>query len=183
MKILLSCTAVSLLALSVATATQQPEDPASCRFKVSESNAKPTITGPEDIVAMTYVIEQPDSPVEIAAMDFKDSFVSIVNEQFTEELRCTAKVRNRSDRQVRGFDIETYVTKAVGIAGPGFGAVGRMQTLAPGQEMEIHACGGGGNGAAPENRVRLVVFVSTVEMDGCAYMPSKRYPRQWLGTL
>jgi len=181
MKILLCSAAVSLLALSAASATQQPEDPASCRFKVSESNAKPTITGPEDIVALTYVIEQPDSPVEIVSMDFKDSFVSVANERFTEELRCTARVRNRSDQSIRGFDLEAFVTKTLGFGGPGFSSLGGTQNLAPGQEVEIRACGGGGNGDATGNHVRLVVFIGTVATDGCVYVPSKRLPRRWLG--
>jgi hypothetical protein len=181
MKILLYCAAISLVALSAATATQQPEDQDSCRFKISESTTKPTITGPEDIVAMTYVIEQPDSPIEILAMDFKDTFVSVSNERFSEQLRCTAKVRNRSDQSIRGFDIAAYVTATAGFGGAGIIAPGGRQNLAPGQETEITACGGNGNGGAPGNRARIVVFVSAVAMDGCSYMPSKRYPRRWLG--
>jgi hypothetical protein len=57
MRILLFCAVISLVALSAATATRQPEDEDSCRFKISESTTKPTISGPEDIVAMTYLIE------------------------------------------------------------------------------------------------------------------------------
>ncbi len=181
MKILLSCAAISLVALSAATATQQPEDQDSCRFKISESTTKPTITGPEDIVAMTYVIEQPDSPIEILAVDFKDTFVSVSNERFSEQLRCTAKVRNRSDQSIRGFDIAAYVTATAGFGGAGIIAPGGRQNLGPGQETEITACGGSGNGGAPGNRARIVVFVSAVAMDACSYMPSKRYPRRWLG--
>jgi len=127
------------------------------------------------------VIEQPDSPIEILAMDFKDTFVSVSNELFSEQLRCTAKVRNRSDQSIRGFDIAAYVTATAAFAGAGIIAPGGRQSLAPGQETEITACGGKGNGGAPGNRARIVVFVSAVAMDGCSYMPSKRYPRRWLG--
>jgi hypothetical protein len=59
---------------------------------------------------MTYVIEQPDSPIEILAADFKDSFLSVVNDRYSEQLRCTIKVRNRSDQPVRGFDTRVQVT-------------------------------------------------------------------------
>jgi hypothetical protein len=123
MKLSLCCAAISLFTLSAGTATQQPEDQDSCHFKVSESTTKPSITGPEDMVAMTYVIEQPDSPVEILAMDFKDSFLSVAHERVTEELRCTAKIRNRSDQSVRGVDISVLVASGGSAGGSGL-AVG-----------------------------------------------------------
>ena len=72
MKLLLSFAGISLLVLNAPAATQQPEDRNACNFKVSAT--KPSIIGPDDVVAMTYVVEQPDSPVEILTIDFKDSF-------------------------------------------------------------------------------------------------------------
>jgi hypothetical protein len=177
MRILLSCAAVSLLALGVPTATQQPEDRDSCRFTVSESTTKPSITGPEDVVAMARVIEQPDSPVEVLAIDFKDSFVSVANERFTEQLRCTAKIRNRSDRVIRGYDIMVYAASVGGAAGTGFtGRPSRRENLAPGQELEIQGCGGSGSGGARDNLVRILVFVNAIDLEGCSYFPSKRVP-------
>jgi hypothetical protein len=90
MKLFLSCGGILLLVLNAPAGTQPPDDRNACGFKVSESATKPSITGPDEVVAMTYVIEQPDSPVEILAIDFKDSFVSVTNERFTEKLRYTA---------------------------------------------------------------------------------------------
>lgn len=183
MKLLLCPVGVFLLALSAATATQAPEDRDSCRFKVSESTTKPSITGPQDIVAMTYVIEQPDSPIEILAADFKDSFLSVVNDRYTEQLRCTIKVRNRSDQPVRGFDMRVQVTTGgyahagggIGTFWPEVGQTGR--SLARGEAMEITGCGGSGTGGVIANTVRLIVAVDSVTMDGCFYVPSRRYPR------
>jgi hypothetical protein len=179
MRILLFCASASLLALTTATQPFANED--ACSFKVSESTGKPAVTGPQEIVAMTYVVEQPDSPLEILALDFEDSYVAVANERFTEQLRCTAKVRNRSDQPIRGFDLSIYVTRTIGFAGSGIRAPGGKNDLAPGEDLEIQACGGNGDGGAPGNRVRLVVFVNAIAMDGCAYMPSRRYPRAWLG--
>jgi hypothetical protein len=166
-----------LLALSTATATQQPEDRGSCGFKVAASTTRPAIIGPEDIVARTHVTVQPDSPVEILAIDFKDSFLSVANERYTERLRCTMKVRNRSDQRIRGFDIWALPVSGGGPSGGGIrvGPSGK-QDLSPGQEMEIQGCGGNGTGSARDNQVRIVVFVNAVEMEDCAYIPSQRYP-------
>ena len=181
MKLLLSFAGISLLVLNAPAATQQPEDRNACNFKVSESATKPSIIGPDDVVAMTYVVEQPDSPVEILTIDFKDSFVSVANERFTEKLRYTVKVRNRSDQPIRSFDITVLVTPTgagFGSSGAGVGAVGLStgRSLAPGQEMEIVQGGGGGTGGAPDNAVRILVSVDGVALGNCSYIPSRRYP-------
>ncbi len=178
MKLSLCCAVISLLALSAATAVQQPEDRDSCRFKVSESTFKPSITGPQDIVAMTYVIEQPDSPVEVLAMDFKDSFLSVAHELVTEELRCTARIRNRSDQSIRGVDISVVVALDGGAVGTGLiRRAGNWSGLAPAQEVEIQGCGGRGTGGTHDNLVHVLVFVSQVDTGDCSYLPSRRYPR------
>jgi hypothetical protein len=70
---------------------------------------KPTISGPEDITALVHVVEQPDSPVEILAIDFKDSWLSVAHERVTEQLRCTMKIRNRSDQQVKALSLPVIV--------------------------------------------------------------------------
>jgi hypothetical protein len=181
MKDLVSWAGIFFVSLTVPTSMQQPRDADSCRFTISASEAKPTITGPEEVTALVHVVEQPDSPVEIVAADFKDSFVAVANERFTEQLRCTLKIHNRSDRWIRRVNIMVYVVSA-SLEGAGSGSglegPGRAQSLAPGQEIEIQGCGGGGSGSAAGNHVRIVVFVGRVDLDDCFYLPSKRYPRQ-----
>ena len=127
MKDLVSWAGIFFVSLTVPTSMQQPRDADSCRFTISASEAKPTITGPEEVTALVHVVEQPDSPVEIVAADFKDSFVAVANERFTEQLRCTLKIHNRSDRWIRRVNIMVYVASAslegagsgLGLEGPG----------------------------------------------------------------
>ena len=178
MKYLVSWASIFVVTLTTPTSIQQPQDVDSCRFTISASAAKPTITGPEDVTALVHVIEQPDSPVEIVAADFKDSFVAVANDRFTEQLRCTLKIRNRGDHWIRSVNITVHVASAAGAAGSELQGPGRAQSLAPGQEIEIQGCGGGGNGSAAGNHVRIVLFVGRVDFDDCFYLPSKRYPRQ-----
>jgi hypothetical protein len=178
MKSLLSCASIFFLALTAPSSTQQNPEADSCRFTVSPSASKPTITGPEDVTALVHVVEQPDSPVEILAADFKDSFVAVAHEQFTQQLRCSLKIHNRSDRWMRRVNIMVYVASA-SLEGAGSGSglegPGRAQSLAPGQEIELQGCGGGGSGSAAGNQVRIVVFVGRIDLDDCFYVPSKRY--------
>jgi hypothetical protein len=181
MKYLVSWAGIFFFTLTAPTSVQQPQPPDSCGFTLSTSAAKPTITGPEEVTALVHVVEQPDSPVEIVAADFKESFVAVANERFTEQLRCTMKIRNRSDHWIRRVSIMVLVAspslEGAGV-GSGLEAPGRAQSLAPGQEVEMQGCASSGNGGATGNHVRIVVFVGRVDLDGCLYVPSKRYARQ-----
>ena len=177
MKAFVCCLSVLFLVSGNAPSVQAPQAADSCRFTLSDELAKPTIFGPEDITALVHVVDHPDSPVEILAIDFKDSWLSVAHERETEQLRCTMKIRNRSDQQVKALSL--YVIVASHSGGPGTGfelSPGPGRSLAPGQEADIVACGGGGSGGASGNHVRILAYVSRVDWDGCFYVPSKRLP-------
>ena len=180
MKALVSCLSVLFLVSSNATPVQAPQAADSCHFALSGELAKPKISGPQDVTALVHVVEQPDSPVEILAIDFKDSWVSISHERETEQLRCTMKIRNRSDQRVKALSLYVIVASQGGGSGAGFegppGSRGQGWSLAPGQEADILACGANGSGGAPGNHVRILVYVGRVDWDGCFYVPSKRLP-------
>jgi hypothetical protein len=178
MKALVSCLSVLLLVSGNTPHVQAPQTADSCHFIVSGELAKTTISGPEDITALVHVVEQPDSPVEILAIDFKDSWLSVVQERVTEQLRCTMKIRNRSDQAVKALSLLVIVgpspSSGQGTGFEGFPGTAEARSLAPGQEADIIGCGGGGSGSAPGNHIRIFVYVSRVDWDGCLYVPSKR---------
>ena len=180
MKALISCLSVLFLVSGNTPLVQAPQTDDSCHFRVSSELAKTTISGPEDITALVHVVEQPDSPVEILTIDFKDSWLSVAHERVTEQLRCTMKIRNRSDQQVKGLSISVIVgpspSKGQGTGFEGFPGPAQSRSLAPGQEADIIGCGGGGSGGAPGNHIRIFVYVGRVDWDGCFYVPSKRLP-------
>ena len=186
MKALVSCLSVLFLVSSNTPPVQAPQGADSCHFTVSGEPAKPTISGPQDVTALVHVVEQPDSPVEILAIDFKDSWVSVAHERETEHLRCTMKIRNRSGQRVKALSLAVIVASASGGPGTGFegppGSRGQGWSLAPGQEADITVCGGGGSGGALGNHIRILVYVGRVDWDGCFYVPSKRLPYE-LGIL
>jgi hypothetical protein len=167
---------VLLLAVGAALPGQQKSE-RGCDFNLSGDRVAPNITGPEEVVRITHVVDQPDSPIKIVSADFKDSYVSISNERFTQRLDCTLKVRNQSDRAVRSFQTLAGVTSGGALSG--YGALPEMpggRSLMPGEELEIQGCGGTGNGGAPNNSVRLLVAVESVSLDGCVDFPSRRFP-------
>jgi hypothetical protein len=79
----------------------------------------------------------------------------VANERETHKLRCTSKIRNRSDQSIREVGIRIRVATADG--GGGSEYVGPQTGLAAGQEVEEeNACGVDGSGSAPGNRVRIL---------------------------
>ena len=156
------------------TRPQQAASSESCGFTVQGEPTHPAVTGPEDILPLVYVVEQPDSPIEVVSVDLSGMWVSVANEQHTERDCATYKVRNRSDRLVRAFRVELKVTALTGAGGSGASST---SSLAPGQTGEIQSCGGGGHGGAPGNHVKLLVSVQLVDFGHCFYRPSMRIPR------
>lgn len=175
MRITLTFLASLLLASNFGRAQQQNSDE-SCGFVLEEDTTHPTIKGPDDIVPLVYVVEQPDSPVEVLSVDLDEMSLSISNEQHTERDCLKYTIRNRGNRIVQKFTVMFYLSTA------GAGAVGTgtpsSSPLAPGQTVEItNSCGANGSGGAPNNYVRLLVYVYSVDFGDCYYKPSIRVPR------
>ena len=71
MKTTVSCCGLLLLMVGFAFAQQLKGDRDACGFAVQGEPAQPVIAGPDDIVPLAYVVGQPDSPVEIVAVDLQ----------------------------------------------------------------------------------------------------------------
>ena len=174
MKVLASLFCLLAIAASFGVAQQQPQAD-ECRFTVTGEPAHATVTGPDDLIPLVYVVEQPDSPLEIVSIDLTGMWVSIAHEKFTFHECVAYEVRNRSDRAIQRFSVGFRVNNPGGGA-PGLDN-GNAVTLAPGQTTGIKGCGGGGSGGAPGNYVRLVFAVDAVDFGDFAYRPSLRIPR------
>ena len=135
----------------------------SCGFVVEGSSSRPTVTGPDDIAPLVYVVDQPDSPIEIVSVDLSGMWLSVANEQHTERDCASYRVRNRSNRAIRSFEVLLQVGGSQG--GGGIGAR-PSSPLGPGQTVEIESCGGGGHGG-----------VQSIEFGECFYRPSMRIPK------
>jgi hypothetical protein len=58
------------------------------------------VKGPDDIVPLLYVVEQPDSPIEVVSVDLTGMWLSVSHQQHTERDCAKYRIRNRSDRNV-----------------------------------------------------------------------------------
>ena len=163
-----------LIVGSFGIAQQQPHENDACKFNVQGDAVHTTVKGPEDIVPLVYVVEQPDSPAEIVSVDLEGTSLSVSGEQHTERTCAQYKVHNRSDRIIQRFGINLSVG---GTGGTGGHIAASSSALAPGQTVEIKGCGGGGHGGAPGNHVRLFVSVHSIDFESCSYRPSLRIPR------
>jgi len=182
MKFFFALVGLTSLALGVPPTLQQPEPVDSCHFAVSQESTKPKITGPEDITPLVYIVDQPDSPVEIVSMDLTGYVLSVAQERFTFRDCWAMKVRNRSDQPVNGLEVMVLVSSRGFGVGPGFSSgPSQVQSLGANQETEIHSCGGGGTGDARGHQVRIFAFVERVSVNKCVYLPSKRIPYELAG--
>lgn len=177
MKLFFALVGLASLALGVPSKLQQPEPVDSCRFTLSGDAVKPTVAGPEDITPLVYVIDQPDSPVEIVSLDFTGYVLSIANERYTNKSCSTMRVRNRSNQPVNNVEVKVFLSTKGYVGGVGFvGGPGQVSSLGAGQETEIHLCGSGGTGGAPGNRVHIFASVEQLRVSECVYVPSRRIP-------
>jgi len=172
-------TTVSFLGLlllmgSFGITQQQQHDNNACKFSVQGDPVHATVTGPEDIMPLVYVVEQPDSPVEIVSVDLEGMWLSVSGEQHSERDCAKYTVHNRSDRVIQRFET---MLRVGGTGGAGEAGAISASPLAPGQTTEIKACNGGGNGGAPGNHVRVLIYVYSVDFGDCFYRPSVRIPR------
>jgi hypothetical protein len=158
--------------IGLARQTQQGSN--SCGFAVEGEPSQANVKGPDSIVPLVYVVEQPDSPIEIVSVDLDDMQLSVSNEEYTAQDCATYTIRNRSDRAVRNVSIALRATNHGG------GAIGfeakASTALKPGETIEVGSCGAAGRGGAPENYVRLLVYVHSVDFGNCLYQPSLRIP-------
>jgi hypothetical protein len=175
MKVLVGFVGLFLLTGGLGTAQQQPADNAACGFAVQGEPAHAAVVGPDDLVPLVYVVEQPDSPLEILSVDLDGMWLSVADERHQEHMAAKYRIRNRSDRTIQNFDINLTISTG-GSLGGGIG-IGASSSLAPGQTVEITAGHGNGDGGAPGNHVKLLVFVDSVEFNGCHYAASLRLPR------
>jgi hypothetical protein len=82
---------------SFGIAQQQQRDSDACGFTVQGESRHATVAGPDDIVPLVYVVEQPDSPIEIVSVDLQGMWLSVSNEQHTEQDCAKYRALNRSD--------------------------------------------------------------------------------------
>ena len=153
-------------------AQQQPQAD-ECKFNVTGEPARATVTGPDDLVPLVYVVEQPDSPLEILSIDLTGMWLSVSKERYTYHNCKRITVRNRSDRTILRYMVSVGMNHVPGPGIPGDGA----SPLAPNQTTEIGTCNGGGDGDAPGNHIRLVVAVTAADFGDFVYHPSLRIPR------
>jgi hypothetical protein len=161
--------------LGVGLARKPQQNTTSCGFAVQTGSLEPTIKGPDELVPLVHVVEQPDSPIEVVSVDLTGMWLSVSEERMTERFCAKYRLRNRSDRTIQSFEIMLMLATHAGGSG-GHGTLGSSPLL-PGQMVDVESCGGGGHGGAGDNYLRLLVYVNHLDFEDCHYKPSLRVPR------
>src|SRR6266446_6508352 len=70
--------AVIFLASTMNVAQEQKPENDACKFTVSQDSNVPSIAGPENLTPLVYVVQQPDSPIEIVSVDLQGMWLSVL---------------------------------------------------------------------------------------------------------
>jgi hypothetical protein len=140
MKTLLTICFATLFAINLGTAQERGPEADDSKFAVQQGSTRAAVMGPDDVVSMVHIVEQPDSPAEVVSVDLGEMRIRVTGDRYSWSNCARVKVRNRSDRVIRrvALDLEFNV-------GGGFGAVS-SSALRPGEEVQIKVCNGEGMG-------------------------------------
>ena len=168
MRRLLGLFCVLLLAFAAGSLARQQSQPNACGFAVQASSTKPEVTGPSELLPLVYVVEQPDSPIEIQSINLDGSWLAVSGDRYTERTCVKYQVRNRSDRVIQHAEVLL-----------GYGTLSNAGALnsaaiSPGQAAELIACGIGGTGGVRGNPMKIVISVGRIVFDDCFFRPSVR---------
>ncbi len=196
--------AIAAVAVFVALRVDAGQTPGPCGFQVSNATPAPAgedrgrsgrlpdlrtliplryrigtaqVTGPSVLVARLSVVPQPDSPVEIAAIDLTKMAVIVAGSSYRVEGGSSYAValRNRSDQPV--YEVQGIVGFRLADE-PGESGMGWIWkgTLAPGETAQTVIRNGGGTGSGGEGELILSGVVQRVRFKDCTYLPSRSYP-------
>lgn len=163
-----------LLTGSLSWAEQEEQ---ACKFSVRGEPSKPTVTGPADVVSRIRMLDQPESPIEIASLDLEGTVLSFAHGRLYEQFCTKLKVRNRSDRVIQKAMIMIHGVFTPPGSGGFVGTELFIKELTPGKETELVSCPERGtSGSASNDNFSLLVTVESVDFPGCRYFPSIRIP-------
>ena len=69
MKLMFSALLLLVAGFGVGRDRKTQQKGASCGFAVQGESVEPVIKGPEDVLPLVYVVEQPDAPIELVSVD------------------------------------------------------------------------------------------------------------------
>jgi len=170
MRRLLGLFCVLLLAFTAGSLAHQQSRPNACGFTIQAGSTRPEVSGPPELVPLVYVVDQPDSPIEIQSVNLDGSWLSVSGDRFTERTCVRYGVRNRSDRAIQHARVELGYN---GLSGAG---TSNSAPISAGQTAELVACAVGGSGDARTNPMKILISVGPITIDDCAFRPSVRVP-------
>ncbi len=160
----------------VRVSAQSPTPLARCGFTLASPSGT-TTSGPQELVGRLFVVPQPDSPVEITAIDLSMMTVTIAGSSYRVNRGSSYAVslHNRSEQPV--YEVEGIVgfrpAEQAGESGSGWNWKG---TLLPGETVQTVVRGGGGTGSGGDADIVLSAVVHRVRFKECTYLPSRSYP-------
>lgn len=147
--------------------------PAPCRFEARAPRSPALVVGPPELVARTFVVDQPGSPVAVLAVDLEGTTVSTAGGRLEHQTTHTIDIQNVSDRMLAGVRVSVQIRSDRG--GSGGGAITRAP-LEPGGTAQVTGRGGGSGSGSENGDFVILVLVESVQFDDCVYTPARVMP-------
>jgi hypothetical protein len=165
--------ALAFAAAAAATVPLQSQEPCAFAFAHSPAEQRLLVAGPEEIVARTRRMDQPELPIVITHADFSKFQLTLGPGTHAHDGAYTLRIINVSDREVSdivaGSDIWFVGTATGG------GTYGRFPgTLKPGQSETIRIMSRGQGSTPSGAETELTVSVRSLTIGGCRYEAARR---------
>jgi hypothetical protein len=147
----------------------------SCTFQNSPVPEHVNVVGPDAITTRLRVLNQPDSPVQIAAVDLGGLVLVPSPDAYSYHSKAPVRVdiRNRSDQTFDYVFVNVVVGSCEQIGSTGTAARPSRLALTPGGLSRVEIpLGGGGGILLPNVKLEVLIWISQVNVGSCIYRPA-----------
>ncbi len=154
--------------------TQVVTPPIPCGLSLKDSiNARPKIDGPPELIARVTVVPQPDSAIEITAVDLSNANVIIAGSSFQLEQggQFALMLRNRSDQPV--YEVGGTIDFRIGNHKRSFGVRWlrwREPAIPPGETVRFVVGSAAWSAGEPGGDVALFAVIEDITFKDCGYV-------------
>ena len=155
-----------LTLFAVASPVQGQEQ---CRFSVGAERPQATSRGPDEMVRVIKVVDQPDSPLAITTLDLSGLALRASLSQYTLEGTINVELMNISDTPVSRVELSRAAGWRDGFSSArySFGGV-----LAPGERRVYTLSGRSRGGTGFPGELTVVVGIEAAWIDDCRHEPA-----------
>jgi len=141
-----------------------------CRFsRVAEAPQALSVEGATEVIQIVKLVEQPDSPVVVTAVDLRGVTLNASPSQYTMDGTIVVEVMNISDLPISRVEIGRAAGWRDGFSSARWSFA---TTLGPGSRDVFTLSGRSGGGTAQPGELTVLLGIDAAFFEKCRYQPS-----------